>query len=429
MHGDICSRNHGLGGVYKSQLLYPESNYCVRLDTLKLIATAFATEFIIRRTFMQSNPVMKTKQMPDKSLLSVILLLIVFGWIMSFSASLAYFESYSYFFKQTLFILLGLTAGLVVLRTPISIFQKYSIPLFALTLVLLIIVFFPKPIGHEVNGSARWINFVYFKFQPSELMKLSMILFMAGFLIRQEKDVRSPWMGFVKTLLIVGCADILLLLETDIGATLIVTLSAMAMLFAAGSFLKQLGIVVTAFAGSIAVVITFLPNRVKRLTSFWQSDSWGADVHQTQQALIGIARGDWLGTGLGAGVQKYGLLPERHTDMIFAVIGEELGVIGMLFVILSFAFILTRGFNIAQAALKKGRKYSSYVAFGICTWFAMQITVNIGMNLGLLPPKGFTLPLLSYGGTSMIFAIISLAIILRIDMESKTHYSKQRKYV
>ena len=422
----------GLGVFYKSRLLYPESNYCVSLDALKLIATPFAAEFIIRQPFMQSSPVMKTKQMPDKSLLSAILLLIVFGWIMSFSASLAYFESYSYFFKQTLFIVLGLTAGLVVLRTPISVLQKYSTPLFVLTLVLLVIVFFPKPIGHEVNGSARWINFIYFKFQPSELMKLSMILFMAGFLIRQEKDVRSPWMGFVKTLLIIGCADILLLLETDFGAALIVSLSAMAMLFAAGSFLKQMSVVATGFVGLIAVLIVFNENRWIRLTSFWQDDLWlntSSKVYQTQQALIGIARGDWFGTGLGAGVQKYGLLPERHTDMIFAVIGEELGVVGMLFVLFCFLFILTKGFNIAQAALKKGRKYSSYVAFGICTWFAMQITVNIGMNLGLLPPKGFTLPLLSYGGTSMIFAIISLAIILRIDMESNTHYSKQRKYV
>jgi cell division protein FtsW len=381
---------------------------------------------------MQPNAVMKTNQMPDKSLLSAILLLIMFGWIMSFSASLAYFESYSFVIKQTLFIFIGLAAGLIVLRTPISVFQKYSVPLFILTLVLLVVVFFPEPIGHERNGATRWINLVYFTFQPSELMKLSMILFMAGFLIRQEKDVRSPWMGFGKTLIIVGCADILLLLETDFGATLIVTLSAMAMLFAAGSYLKQLGIVLASFFALIGVLITFIPNRLARFTSFWQEDLWinpSVKVDQTKAALIGIARGDWFGTGLGAGVQKYGLLPERHTDMIFAVIGEELGIAGMLFVIFSFLFILTKGFNIAQSALKKGRKYSSYLAFGICTWFAMQITVNIGMNLGLLPPKEFTLPLLSYGGTSMIFAIISLAIILRIDMESKTNYSKQRKYV
>ncbi len=381
---------------------------------------------------MLSDRTMRTRQIPDKSLLSAIIALIIFGWIMSFSASLAYFESYSYFFKQTLFILMGLSAGLVILNTPISVLQKYSIPLFILSLVLLVIVFFPEPIGHKVKGSSRWINFVYFKFQPSELLKLSMVLFMAGFLIRQEKDVRSPWMGFIKTILIIGIADVLLLLETDIGATLIISLTAMAMLYAAGSYIKQLTIVTVGLLVILGFVITLIPNRVARFMSFWNGDIWNSDdprLDQTKAALIGIARGDWFGTGLGAGIQKYGRLPERHTDMIFATIGEELGIIGMLFVLLSFAYILTKGFNIAKLALKKGRKYSSYVVFGICTWFAMQITVNIGMNLKLLPPKGFTLPLLSYGGTSMIFAVISLAIVLRVDMENRTNYSKQIKYV
>ena len=381
---------------------------------------------------MRLNPNMRTRQMPDKSLLFSILALLIFGWIMSFSASLAYFSSYSYFFKQTLFICAGLFAGLIILNTPISVLQKYSIPLFILSLLLLAVVFFPPPIGHTVNGSTRWINFVFFKFQPSELMKLSMILFMAGFLIRQEKDIRKPWKGFVKTLVIIGLADFLLMLETDFGATLIISLTAMAMLYAAGVYLKQLSIVTSFLFIFVGIFIAFNPNRMARLTSFWVDDFWGSTdpkVHQTQQALIGIARGDWFGTGIGAGIQKYALLPERHTDMIFAVIGEELGFVGMLFVLLSFLFILLKGFSIAKVALQKGRQYSSYVVFGICTWFAMQITVNIGMNLGLLPPKGFTLPLLSYGGTSMIFAIISLAIIVRVDMENRTKYSKQINYV
>ena len=381
---------------------------------------------------MRLNPNMRTRQMPDKALLSSILALLIFGWLMSFSASLAYFSSYSFFFKQTIFISAGLVAGLIILNTPISTLQKYSIPLFILSLILLTVVFFPPPIGHTVNGSTRWINFVFFKFQPSELMKLSMVLFMAGFLIRQEKDIRKPWKGFLKTLVIIGIADILLLLETDFGATLIISLTALAMLYAAGVFLKQLSIVTAGLFAFVGIFIYLNPNRIARLTSFWVDDFWAssdAKVHQTQQALIGIARGDWLGTGIGAGIQKYSLLPERHTDMIFAVIGEELGILGMMFVLISFLFILLKGFKIAKIALQKGRYYSSYVVFGICTWFAMQITVNIGMNLGLLPPKGFTLPLLSYGGTSMIFAIISLAIVLRVDMENRTNYSKQRHYV
>ena len=369
--------------------------------------------------------------MPDKALLSAILMLIIFGWIMMLSASLAHFDSYTFFYKQTLFIFMGLSAGLITLNTPISVLQKYSIPLFILTIVLLAVVFLPSPIGHSANGSTRWINFVYFKFQPSELMKLSMVLFMAGFLIRQEKDLRKPWMGFLKTLLIIGIADLLILFETDLGATLIVSLTALAMLYAAGSYLKQLGIVTFSLFALVGVIIINYPNRLDRLVSFWSEDLWRSDakIYQTQQALIGIARGDWFGTGLGAGIQKYYLLPERHTDMIFAVIGEELGVLGMLFVLLSFLYILLKGFSIAKLALQKGRHYSSYVVFGICTWFAMQITVNIGMNLGLLPPKGFTLPLLSYGGTSMIFSIIALAIVLRVDMENRTKYSKQQNYV
>lgn len=375
---------------------------------------------------MLANESIKTRQLPDKSLLFAILAMIMFGWIMSFSASLAHFNSHNWFIKQTIFISTGLILGLLVLKIPISLFKKVSVPLFILTLILLAMVFLPSPIGVNVNGSYRWISFGFFNFQPSELMKLAMILYMAGFLIRQEKDVRRPWMGFLKTILIVSAADILLLLEMDIGATLIITLTAIAMLFAAGSYLTQLGIVVCAFIGVVFIFIINDPTRLYRLTSYLHDPS---QVHQTWQALIGIARGGWFGTGLGGGIQKYSLLPEPQTDMIFAVIGEELGILGMLFVLLSYTYILGKGFNIAKVALKKGRKYSSFVAFGICTWFAMQITVNIGMNLGLLPPKGFTLPLLSYGGTSIIFSIISLAILMRVDMESRTGYAKQREYV
>ena len=381
---------------------------------------------------MKLNYATRTRQMPDKQILSVILALIIFGWIMMLSASLAYYSSYIFFAKQTLFILMGLSSGLIILNTPISVLQKYSIPLFLLTLLLLVVVFLPSPIVHSVNGSTRWINFVYFKFQPSELMKLSMVLFMAGFLIRQEKDIRKPWMGFIKTVAIISITGLLILLEMDIGATLIIALTAMAMLYAAGSYIKQLTIVTTVLFLLMALVASFVPNRVERFMSFWTDDFWNdanPKLDQTKAALIGIARGDWFGTGLGAGIQKYSLLPERHTDMIFAVIGEELGVLGMLFVLLSFLYILLKGFSIAKIALQKGKNYSSYVVFGICTWLAMQITVNIGMNLGLLPPKGFTLPLISYGGTSMIFSIIALAIILRVDMENITKYSNQRNHV
>ena len=372
----------------------------------------------------------KTGQSPDTKLLVTIVVLIIFGWILSFSASLAHFDSYSYVRKQGFYIVLGLIVGFFVLKTPLSFFKLHSRKLFIFSLILLGIVVLPDPIGFSANGARRWINFVVFKFQPSEMMKLAMILFMAGFLIRQEKEVTGSLTGIGKTLLIVASSGLLTMLETDLGATIIITITALSMLFIAGSYIKELLMAGAGILGGLALYVFFDPTRLDRWLSFWMNDLWGKDgVHQTQQALIGIGRGDWTGTGLGAGIQKYTKLPESHTDMIFAIIGEELGIIGMLFVLFSFAYIINKGFSIAKEALKHGRKYGSYVAFGICTWFSMQVGVNIAMNLGLIPIKGFTLPLISYGGSSMIFSIIALAIILRIDMENRAPYSKQRDYV
>ncbi len=374
----------------------------------------------------------RTGQLPDKNLLSAILALLAFGWIMSFSASLGQFGSYSYFFKQTIFITLGLSLGYTALKVPLYFYKNNSKLLFIITLIFLALVFLPEPIGRTVKGSTRWINFVFFKFQPSEMMKLVMILFMAGFLVRQEKDLRKPYMGFAKTIVIIGLSSVLLLLEPDIGATFIISATAFAMLLAAGVYLKQLFVVGSIVAGVFTVVLFQIPNRVERLMSFWQKDLWLNDserVYQTKQALIGIARGDWFGTGIGGGIQKYSKLPEPHTDMIFSIIGEETGVIGMMFVLFAFGYIILKGYKIAKDALKNGKKYSSYVAFGICTWLSMQFSVNVAMNIGLIPPKGFTLPLISYGGSSMIFVLISLAILLRIDMENRCKDKKKKQYV
>jgi cell division protein FtsW len=374
----------------------------------------------------------KTGQVPDKNLLFAILTLLTFGWILSFSASLGHFSSYGYFIKQTIFIILGLSLGYTALKIPLYFYKNHSKLLFFITLICLALVFLPEPIGKTVKGSTRWINFVLFKFQPSEMMKLVMILFMAGFLVRQEKDLRKPYMGFIKTLIIIGSSSFLLLLEPDLGAAFIISATAFAMLLTAGVYLKQLFIVGTSVVAIFVAILFQIPNRVERLTSFWREDLWlnkSEKIWQTKQALIGIARGDWTGVGLGNGIQKYIKLPEPHTDMIFAIIGEETGIIGMLFVLFTFAYIVLKGFKIAKDALKNNRKYSSYVGFGICTWLSMQFSVNIAMNLGLIPPKGFTLPLISYGGSSMIFALISLAILLRIDMENRCEYSKQKHYV
>ena len=373
----------------------------------------------------------QTGKSPDKKLLTTILVLIAFGWILSFSASLGHFSSYTYMLKQGLFIVIGIGIGFFVLKIPLSFFKKYSVIMYFISLILLAIVFLPS-IGFEANGARRWIDFGFFKFQPSEMMKLTMILFMAGFLIRQEKQVTNSIIGLGKTLLIVALSGLLTMLETDLGATIIITITALGMLFIAGTFIKQLLATILALFAAAGIYVWFDPVRSKRLFEFWQSDLWlnnSDKVYQTKQALIGIARGDWSGTGLGAGIQKYSKLPESHTDMIFAIIGEELGIIGMLFVLFCFAYIIGRGFDIAKEALKHGRKYSSYVVFGICTWFGMQTTVNIAMNLGLVPIKGITLPLISYGGSSLIFSMIALALMLRVDMENRADYNRQKQYV
>ncbi|CAB9538764.1 Peptidoglycan glycosyltransferase FtsW (EC 2.4.1.129) [uncultured Gammaproteobacteria bacterium] len=372
----------------------------------------------------------KTAQLPDKNLLFAILALIIFGWILSSSASIGHFGNYSKAINQAVYITFGMFLGFFVLKVPLSFYKDNRYWLFLITIVLLAVVF--SPIGKTINGSTRWIDLVAFRLQPSEILKIVIILFTAGFLVEQEKDLKHPWLGFFKVLVIISIPGILLLLESDFGATIIVVATVLSMLLAAGVYLKQLFIVGGVIILSVISLISLNPNRVERFTSFWREDLWlnhSDKVWQTKQALVGIARGDWTGVGLGNSIQKYTKLPEPHTDMIFAVIGEEIGIIGMLFVISTFTYIILKGFKIAREALKDNRRYSSYVGFGICTWLSMQFSVNIAMNLGLIPPKGFTLPLVSYGGSSMIFALISMALLLRINMENKADSTKRKHYV
>ncbi|CAB5504605.1 hypothetical protein AZO1586I_1312 [Bathymodiolus thermophilus thioautotrophic gill symbiont] len=370
------------------------------------------------------------EQKPDKKLLLAILALTLFGWIMSSSASVGHFGTFSFAFKQGVFILLGIVTGVVILRLPLSFFKRHSLLAFGITLFLLFLVFLPDIGAGKINGAYRWIDLGIFNFQPSEMMKMVMILFMANFLVEQEEYITKSLKGLFKAIFIVSLSGALTIAETDLGATIIITATALIMVFIAGSYVKELFYIGTIILFGLSIFVYFNPARWGRVISFWTNDLWGKDgVYQTKQALLGIARGDWFGTGLGSGIQKYTKLPEPHTDMIFAITGEELGIVGMLFILLSFAYILTKGFKIAAKASKDGRKYSYYVAYGICSWFAMQISVNIAMNIGLMPIKGFTLPLISYGGSSMIFTITALALLLRIDMENRAGYSKRKSYV
>lgn len=372
----------------------------------------------------------KTGRLPDKNLLFAILVLVTFGWVLSSSASIGHFGHYGKAINQAAYIILSVVSGFIVLKIPLSFYKENRYWFFLISLILLAVVF--SPMGKTINGSTRWIELVAFRLQPSEILKVVIILFTAGFLVEQEKDLKHPWLGFFKALTIISIPSMLLLFETDFGATIIVVATVLAMLLVAGVYLKQLFIVGGAVILSVAGLISLNPNRVDRFISFWREDLWlshSDKVWQTKQALIGIARGDWSGVGLGNSIQKYTKLPEPHTDMIFAIIGEETGIVGMLFVLLTFSYIMLKGFQIAREALKDDRRYSSYVGFGICTWLSMQFSVNIAMNLGLIPPKGFTLPLISYGGSSMLFVLISMGLLLRIDMENKADSSRRKYYV
>ncbi len=372
----------------------------------------------------------RIEQKPDKKLLFAILALTIFGWIISSSASVGHFSTFSFAIKQGIFISLSSFVGFFILKLPLSFFKKHSLLAFNITLLLLFLVFIPGIGAGNINGAYRWIDLGLFNFQPSEMMKVAMILFMANFLVEQEENVTKSLKGLLKTLFIVSLSGALTMAETDLGATIIITVTALIMVFIAGSYVKELIYIGSTILFVFYVFVYFNPVRWNRAISFWTNDLWGEHgVYQTKQALLGIARGDWFGTGLGAGIQKYTKLPEPHTDMIFSITGEELGIIGMLFILGSFTYILIKGFKIAARASKDGRKYSYYIAYAICSWLSMQISVNIAMNIGLMPIKGFTLPLISYGGSSMFFIIIALALLLRIDMENRADYSKRKKYV
>ena len=361
----------------------------------------------------------------DKKLLSIIGLLCVFGLVMMFSSSIYFSEkhfAHPYYFlqRQLIYLCIALALGFVLLNTPIAFLKQYSRILFILNLILLILVFMPV-IGGKIKGAYRWLQLGLFNFQPSELMKLTIILYMSGFVIRQQNHIQYSNWGIIKSVLILSSVGLLLLLETDIGAFVIISATALSLLFIAGVELKRFALVILGGLIIVAIVIYSISERWARMIVFlnpWQ-DPLGKG-YQVIQSLIGIGRGEWFGTGLGSGIQKTTFLPDAHTDFIFSVIGEELGVAGMLAVLCLFFYVVCKSFIISKIAEKQGNLYSAFVAYGIGIWLTLQVSINLGVNLGLLPTKGLTLPLFSYGGSSIIISIISLAIVLRIDIENKT---------
>jgi cell division protein FtsW len=360
----------------------------------------------------------------DRYLLVAIFGLMALGLIMVTSASMVigeqrHQEAFYFLYRQGIFLLVGLFAMLVIVRIPIGFWQRFGLPLFLLAVLLLIAVLIPG-VGRMVNGSRRWLGVGFIGLQVSEFLKLAMILYMADYLVRYEDDVRTRIQGFVKPLILLGLVAALLLLQPDFGATVVVSVTLMAMMFLAGVRLRYFIILFSGMIGAMVMMIMAAPYRMARLTSFL--DPWAnafGSGYQLTQSLIAFGRGGVTGVGLGESVQKLFYLPEAYTDFLFAVLAEELGLIGVLVVIGLFALLITRIMLIGRRSQLRGKLYSAYVAYGIAIWFGIQAMVNMGVNSGILPTKGLTLPLLSYGGSSLLIDCIAIGILLRIDHETR----------
>ncbi|MDG1580758.1 putative lipid II flippase FtsW [Pseudomonas sp. GOM6] len=322
--------------------------------------------------------------------------------------------------RHLIYLAIGISAAVVTLMIPMAFWQRYGASLLLIAFALLIMVLIPG-IGREVNGAKRWIGFGMFNVQPSELAKLFTVLFIAGYLVRRQEEVREKLSGFLKPMLVLGPMAALLLAEPDFGATVVLVGSCIAMLFLGGiNLLRFIPLVGVVLAAGV-LVMTSQAYRLERLTNFvdpW-ADQYGAG-YQLSQALIAFGRGEWFGVGLGNSIQKQFYLPEAHTDFVFAVLAEELGMIGALVTVGLFVFVAVRALYIGLWAEKAKQFFSAYVAYGIAMQWIGQVLINIGVNVGLLPTKGLTLPFLSYGGSSLIICCVSLAMLLRIEWERRT---------
>lgn len=284
-------------------------------------------------------------------------------------------------------------------------------------LVMLVLVLL---LGREVNGAKRWLGFGSFTIQVSELAKLFVIVYMADYLQRRNEAVRKDWEGFLRPLLIIGFTSMMLMLEPDYGATVVITVTCFVMMFLAGARLWQFVALCVVAGLALAVVALSAEYRLRRLQTFldpW-ADPYGAG-YQLTQSLIAFGRGDWWGQGLGNSLQKLAYLPEAHTDFIVAVIAEEFGIVGLVILLSLFAALCIRILQIAKKALEQNMAFQAYGCIGIATWIALQVLINVGVASGALPTKGLTLPFVSYGGNAVIVTIVAMAFVLRVDYERR----------
>ena len=364
---------------------------------------------------------------PDRVMLIVVLIAALFGLVMMTSASMPkaerwYGEPYYYLQRQAVFLVLAAVVMAVMTRVPVRWLARAGVGALLLAMLLMVAVLIPG-VGHTAQGATRWIDMGMMKVQVSEFVKLAVVLYLAGYLVRRGDEVRSRLTGFLKPMALFAVIAALLLKQPDFGAAMVILSIVLAMMFVAGvRFWQFVGLFVVTVLGAVMVAVA-APYRLRRMTSF--IDPW-ADPYengfQLTQALIAIGRGEWFGVGLGAGVQKLLYLPEAHTDFLFAVIAEELGMAGGVAVVLLFGLLLARVFRVGLRANRAGMPFAAYVALGIGCWLGLQVVINLGVNMGLLPTKGLTLPLMSYGGSSLIITAMALGIVIAIDREVSEHF-------
>ncbi len=364
----------------------------------------------------------------DRGLLLLVLLLMAFGWVMVTSASLPvseklYNNEYYISIKHAAFIVIALLAMFAVLFFQMQWWQRFNMELLLIALVLLVAVLL---VGSTINGSRRWLPLGIFNLQAAEVAKLFFFSFLAGYLVRQHEQLRENVIGFAKPLAVFMILAILLLMQPDLGTVIVMFVTTVALLFLAGAKIWQFIALIASGLLAISSLIILEPYRMRRVVSFvdpW-ADPFGSG-YQLTQSLMAYGRGDWLGLGLGNSIQKLDYLPESHTDFIAAVIAEEMGFVGLSILVLLLGWLVYKILNIGRLAMEKSQHYNGFFAYAIGIWIAFQVFVNIGASAGMLPTKGLTLPFISYGGSSLIVFAVSIAVVLRIDFETRALHREQ----
>ena len=387
-------------------------------------APAAASRGLTQRTLANSNV-----QRFDEALLWMTALLLGLGLVMVYSASIALMEkrdpsgdaSTFYLIRQSVAICVALVAGLFAYAVPPARWQRLARPLFFGGVLLLVLVFVPG-IGKRAGGAYRWVSLGVATVQPTELMKLFVVLYVADYAVRKQALMPHLWRAFVPMAIALSVVGMLIMRQPDLGALIVILMVAMGVLFLGGMNSRLFFGMVAFLVAVFAAFILFVPFRRARFFSyldpFARANAEGSS-YQLTHSLMAIGKGEWLGSGLGAGVAKLNFLPEPHTDFLFATIGEELGMVGMLVVIIMFFWVVRRCFEIGRQAIAFEELFSGLVAQGVGLWIGIQVFINLGVNLGLLPTKGLTLPFMSFGGSAILMNCVAMAIVLRIDVENR----------